>query len=334
MVMRKKTTKKFLPPEWWTDTPGPVAKSYTEALERSELRRLRSDYPYDGVKWTDRFVRLHGRTWRPRGNNRGMNLNADLIGAVEYLTRSVEEPKAVIVSPSRSSSGARIPMLDGGLRLINSKRTGIVRPEIHVEGPMVLRALLEFLRFDGPVRRLKCEKKVPTRAQVWQSLGSLRSEWLWTPNGQPAEEVCPICGRANNPGALDSCDHFYGCMWDGDMIWNSTFEEEINEPWREIVDSVWVLEEASDTARIQKARRLAERLSVPPCWLQLATLGGDAFSAISELVEFQSGPTIVTDGMLSGEGYSLYLEDPTAVDKLGKALGRIAREMKPRKCGE
>lgn len=335
MVNCEKTANKFIPPGWWTQNPGPAVRAYTESLGRSDLRRLRSDYPYGGVKWTDGFVWFRQRMWRPRSSyNRCLNLNADLIGAAEYLTRAVEYPEAVVVpaSPSRSSWSARIPMLDGGVKLINPKGTG-TRPEIQVEGPLVLRALLEFLRFDGPVSRLTCERKAPTRDEVWDALGSLRSEWLWTPNGELAEEVCPICGRANSPGAVDSCGHIYGSMWDGDLIWNDSFEQEIGESWGEITDSLWELRKGGETTRIEKAKRLAEELSVPPCWYKLATDGEGAISAICKFIDFQSGPTIVTDGMLSGEGYSLYLEDPTEVLKLGKALARIARALnriKPR----
>jgi hypothetical protein len=45
--------------------------------------------------------------------------------------------------------------------------------------------------------------------------------------------------------------------------------------------------------------------------------------ALMEIVDFTSGPKIVTDGMLSGEGHSLYIEDVAAISKVIAAVGRI-----------
>lgn len=156
---------------------------------------------------------------------------------------------------------------------------------------------------------------------------------LKTPNGEEAVERCPICERLNSPGACDTCEHFYGSAWDGDLIWNDFFETDIGEPWDALVEIIGELYEAKDKAGIEKAKLIAKKLSIPAKWLKLTRGEVGAFGAIEELVKFQVGPRVVTDGMLSGEGYSLYLEDPGVVESLGKNFTRLVSKLKPRRRG-
>jgi hypothetical protein len=156
---------------------------------------------------------------------------------------------------------------------------------------------------------------------------------LKTPNGEEAVERCPVCGRLNSPGACDTCEHFYGSAWDGDLIWNDFFETEMGKPWDALVEFIRELSEAKDKGGIEKAKLLAKKLSIPAKWLKLARREVGAFSAMKELVKFQVGLRVVTDGMLSGEGYSLYLEDPGVVENLGKNFARLVNKLKPRRRG-
>jgi hypothetical protein len=48
------------------------------------------------------------------------------------------------------------------------------------------------------------------------------SEQLTT-EGNVAVERCPFCGRLNNPGACDTCEHYFGSYWDGEIIWSEIF---------------------------------------------------------------------------------------------------------------
>jgi hypothetical protein len=52
-----------------------------------------------------------------------------------------------------------------------------------------------------------------------------------------------------------------------------------------------------------------------------------ASSALMELVDFDSGPVIVTDGMLSGEGSSLYLKNANVIEETISAIRSIRKKV-------
>jgi hypothetical protein len=134
-----------------------------------------------------------------------------------------------------------------------------------------------------------------------------------TPNGEKAVEQCPICGRLNNPGACDACVHFFGSYWDGEIIWSDQFND-FSEVWRALgtvteqlalsIEKGW--EELLQHVGTADAESKFERLDPADF---------SASKALMELVEFESGSRKVTDGMLSGEGHSLYLKSETVISQ-------------------
>lgn len=141
---------------------------------------------------------------------------------------------------------------------------------------------------------------------------------LLTPDGNEAVERCPICKRLNSPGACDTCAHFFGSYWDGEIIWSNQFEEFSHE-WEALGALV---EEVTQSL----GKSWTELVKLTKTGISTAKLNAldpsdcSASSALMELVDFDSGPVIVTDGMLSGEGKSLYLKN---VDVIPQTISEI-----------
>ena len=149
---------------------------------------------------------------------------------------------------------------------------------------------------------------------------------LLTPEGNQAVERCPICGRLNSPGACDRCQHFFGSDWDGDIIWSDQFDK-FEDAWGGLQELMSDLAESTrkplnklGKTGLEKASKIASKKGIKCEFLKLDPVEESAASALRELVEFSKGRTIVTDGMASGSGYSLYLEEPAIVDRLTERI--------------
>lgn len=138
-------------------------------------------------------------------------------------------------------------------------------------------------------------------------------ENLLTPDGNVASERCPICRRLNSPGACDHCQHFYGSFWDGEIIWSNGFEN-FEKAWNGLVDALCELDQ--NKWSLEKVQQLT---ATSPEQIELLARGWLEESGSPVLVDFipfDSGPPVITGGMLSGEGYCLYLDDFSRVDSL------------------
>ena len=135
---------------------------------------------------------------------------------------------------------------------------------------------------------------------------------LLTPEGNEAQERCPTCERPNSPGACDHCEHFFGSYWDGEILWSERFEA-FDSIWSELIDVIHEIDETSPAFREQIEKMPAMHADISSV-LELAVKEVSSSGALTEMVAFDHGPTIETDGMLSGSGYSLYLEVPELID--------------------
>jgi hypothetical protein len=59
-------------------------------------------------------------------------------------------------------------------------------------------------------------------------------------------------------------------------------------------------------------------------FLELDPFETSSTEAFCEIVPFSSGPTIETDGMLSGAGHSIYMEDPGIVLGVASKVRELA----------
>jgi hypothetical protein len=151
------------------------------------------------------------------------------------------------------------------------------------------------------------------------------SQELKTPNGEEATETCPICDRPNNPGACDHCGHFWGACWDGDIIDSDGFDQ-FEKIWDQIVCSVsesdFILN--NEELFLEKIAKLHPKYETI---VKRALEGESATSMLLELVNFSQGPDIETDGMLSGSGYSLYLDERSSFEDALSLLHNVYQQI-------
>jgi hypothetical protein len=152
-----------------------------------------------------------------------------------------------------------------------------------------------------------------------------------TPEGNKADEQCPICKRFNSPGACDTCPNFFGAYWDGDIIWSDQFEE-FSDEWIALGEMVDEL-----TQSLSKSwKELLQLTKAGISTLKLEALDPSDLSAaraLMELVAFDSGPRIVTDGMLSGEGRSLYLKNAAVIPQTISEIRSIRQDFEDFRSG-
>ena len=143
------------------------------------------------------------------------------------------------------------------------------------------------------------------------------------------DELCPICRQPVNPGACETCVHYFGMVSDGEMIWSDRFET-FSDAWAELA-------EACETFRQTHGRRPkplvrdAYRAAIR-CVQSLDPSSTGATAALIALLPFERGPTIETEGKLSCSGYSVYLRDPEVLGRVIAAV-RVARSEIVAVCG-
>jgi hypothetical protein len=141
-------------------------------------------------------------------------------------------------------------------------------------------------------------------------------------------ERCPICDRANDPGADDACAHFFGRLWDGDVLWSDDFAT-FADAWSELTSAV---EEAGAThdKPLSACRDCARQAGLPVALLRRSLLDASAANVLVELVDFWEGESVATSGMLGGSGYSLYLASREPVSALVQQVLALAAAIRRR----
>lgn len=141
----------------------------------------------------------------------------------------------------------------------------------------------------------------------------------------PDVEYCPICERRNEPGADDTCEHFIGVVFDGDLIWGQLEKNErFKDTWTELQE-VWFALCEKPRARRKELRSLCQALGVDPHWLEAEESPADVLRKMSS---FWRGPVVESDGMASGSGYSLYHPDSAIVAALTDRLEQLALQLR------
>ncbi|HRE07606.1 MAG TPA: hypothetical protein PKX00_18465 [Opitutaceae bacterium] len=140
------------------------------------------------------------------------------------------------------------------------------------------------------------------------------------------EESCPICRRRNVPGACDSCEHFIGVVWDGELIWGQFDDapgERFNAAWSSLQE-VWSEVSERPNVRLRELQRLCRAAGVESLWLSTEE---SAAKVLEKLNSFEKGPDLETDGMLSGCGHSLYHVDPKIVVTLAARMEQLRQRL-------
>ena len=152
-----------------------------------------------------------------------------------------------------------------------------------------------------------------------------------TPEGNEADEPCPICQRLNSPGACDTCAHFFGSYWDGEIISSDEFEE-FSQEWSDLGELVEELTQTLDKSWEELLKLTKTGISKSKL-KALDPSDCSASSALMKLVDFDSGPVIVTDGMLSGEGSSLYLKNADVIQQTISEIRTIRQNLEAFRSG-
>jgi hypothetical protein len=129
-------------------------------------------------------------------------------------------------------------------------------------------------------------------------------------------EHCPVCNRVNCPGAMDHCEHYVGSYWDGQVIWSDRFQA-FEQAWGELQDLV---DDELGEDGLDRCRALAAKRRVGEEWFSDGVWHVGASGALMQLMDFEEGPYVETEGMLSGSGYSLYLPIKDALEELVKSI--------------
>ncbi len=137
-------------------------------------------------------------------------------------------------------------------------------------------------------------------------------------------EPCPVCEKPNNPGACETCQHYFGMYSDGEVIWSDRFDR-FSDAWSRLSAACSDFREThgrNPTLPIQTKYRSALK----------AVSGFDpeddsASQALLGLLGLEHGPTVETDGMLSSSGHSLYLAKATDLDQLLARLEAVRMEV-------
>jgi len=130
---------------------------------------------------------------------------------------------------------------------------------------------------------------------------------------EEGQEICPICGEINLPGACETCGHYVGMLWDGFPTWQVDGAAQYWDLCNLIVELI--LEEAGeDDTGI--AKRAADRLQA----VGAAHIFGAAADLGEELTTWffiEEQPEIRLHGLITGghtlmegSGTSIYCEHP------------------------
>ena len=114
--MRKQA--KALPPGWWwPDNPSPGVKVYLRAHYEFDPGSIRTDFPYHGFAWSEKFRSEPRGGWTLRRDHISNNLTADLIAAAERLSPKLAIERNPGMPGGIGAEGATvwIPLLDGGM---------------------------------------------------------------------------------------------------------------------------------------------------------------------------------------------------------------------------
>ena len=144
-------------------------------------------------------------------------------------------------------------------------------------------------------------------------------------------EHCPICKKVNWPGACDTCEHFVGDIWDGELRTDNVYLESLVVALCDFIDARETIETDTDENFEAFAHRITEELDIDS---RLVLFGdGKNYSlcdSICEIADFSLGKFVSTDGMVGGSGHTLYLEDAKRLASLSIDYERLTAQCRQR----
>lgn len=145
---------------------------------------------------------------------------------------------------------------------------------------------------------------------------------------EDGQEICPICDRLNEPGADDACEHFVGSAWDGMLVWGDGVER-FGSLWSTLRSAVEERPELAGSLTAELAAVVGRREGNGRADISQELWDLSPSDALLQLIPVKSGPSVVTDGMLSGLGVSMYLRQPEDLAALNAALSAFVEKIGP-----
>ena len=127
---------------------------------------------------------------------------------------------------------------------------------------------------------------------------------------------CPFCNYFNTPMALDTCEHFYGFVWDGEFDASQKLTN-LHNLWKE-TSEYFGDENAPRSLISNKSYKEFEKKITHNT--NPHTLFSDF---LTNALDAKSGDGWSTDGMLSGSGYNVYIGEVQIIDKAASFLKEL-----------
>jgi len=121
-------------------------------------------------------------------------------------------------------------------------------------------------------------------------------------------DSCPFCNYFNEPMALDTCEHFYGFVWDGQFDASEKLTN-LKNLWEDAIDYV---EGTLSPKSLVSNKSLNEFEKNITRYTNSDSLFKDL---LTNALDAKFGEGWSTDGMLSGSGYNVYLGEAPIIDK-------------------
>jgi hypothetical protein len=121
-------------------------------------------------------------------------------------------------------------------------------------------------------------------------------------------DSCPFCNHFNAPMALDTCEHFYGFVWDSQFDASEKLTN-LQNLWK---DSIEYIEDNNTHKSLISNKSLNGFEKKITRYTNSDSLFTDL---LTNALDAQSGDGWSTDGMLSGSGYNVYIGEAQIIDK-------------------
>jgi hypothetical protein len=139
-------------------------------------------------------------------------------------------------------------------------------------------------------------------------------------------EECPICARCNLPGEDDTCEHFIGAVWDGELMWGQWERQ----PGHDFQKALAEVQELWREASPKRRRGWVALLDSIALQRRLLDDEASATEVLENWGDYDEGPPVETDGMMSGAGHSLYHRDAKILQSLTERLRQLGERLRSR----
>lgn len=124
---------------------------------------------------------------------------------------------------------------------------------------------------------------------------------------EDGQEICPVCGAVNWPGAEDVCSHYLWNHWDNEIIWAIPSGSDLVQLAMDFVNAIHEATYDDKIAYVLTALSAAGQTR----YEALAKMGAELnLQAVLDHESIQVGKTVVTAAMIGGSGHSEYSSEP------------------------